>query len=73
MAIKMLSVIHFPDRMIIAPGGVILFVEVKRPGETPRAGQRAMHRRLQKLGFTVLVVDSKEGVDEVLHRIEQSV
>lgn len=40
-----------PDRMVLLPNGKIGFVEVKAPGEKPRALQLARHRMLRKLGF----------------------
>lgn len=38
-----------PDRMVLLPNGKIGFVEVKAPGEKPRALQLARHRMLRKL------------------------
>ena len=53
----------FPDRIVLMPGGVIVFVELKAPGEKPRLIQRKAHDRLRALGFRVEVLDSLEGVD----------
>lgn len=47
-----------PDRLVMLPGGRIIFVECKAPGQKPRAGQLREHERLHKLGFRVEVVDS---------------
>lgn len=53
-----------PDRIVLLPGGRIVFVECKAPGKPPRAGQLREHGRLRALGFTVVVLDSKnlEGI-----------
>ena len=52
-----------PDRIVFLPGGRIMFVELKRPGQVPTALQSRIHGMLTKLGADVRVVDSLEGVD----------
>ncbi|CDH31738.1 VRR-NUC domain-containing protein [Xenorhabdus bovienii] len=54
-----------PDRICILPGGRILFVECKAPGEKPRPDQIREHERLRALGFEVVVLDNK-NVEEIL-------
>ena len=63
-AIKLhaLTVAGLPDRMVLLPGGQVIFVEVKALGEKPRPIQLSIHRKLRKLGFTVHVVDSREQI-----------
>lgn len=53
-----------PDRIVLLPGGRIVFVECKAPGKAPRADQLREHERLRALGFTVVVLDNKnlEGI-----------
>lgn len=51
-----------PDRIILLGGGTVLFVELKRPGEKPRPEQLREHERLRALGFSVYVIDTKQGV-----------
>lgn len=53
-----------PDRLVLLPGGRAVFVECKAPGEKPRHEQLREHERLRALGFTVVVLDSKnlEGI-----------
>jgi len=52
-----------PDRLVCLPGGRIIFVELKAPGKKPTPLQLAKHRELHRLGFTVLVLDSEELID----------
>lgn len=52
-----------PDRMVCFPGGRIVFAELKALGQKPRPLQLVQIDRLQRLGFGVLVIDSKEKVD----------
>ena len=48
-----------PDRIVLYPGGVILFREYKRPGQTLDPLQKYWKAKLERLGFKV------EAVDEV--------
>lgn len=62
LAIKLVSpsMAGLPDRLILMPGGVMWFVEFKRPGGRPRPLQIRVHETLRRLGFTVKIVDSLE-------------
>ena len=53
-----------PDRLVSLPGGRIVFVELKAPGKKPTENQKKDHDRRRDMGFTVLVLDSKEAVDD---------
>lgn len=55
-----------PDRLVLLPGGKIFFVELKAPGKKPTKLQVSQMRKIMNLGFTVLVIDSKQGVDEFI-------
>lgn len=59
-----------PDRTVLLPRGRIIFVELKAPGKKPTALQNLQHGKLRKLGFEVLVIDSKEKVDDFVKREE---
>lgn len=64
--VKWVGRAHAPDRFVMLPRRRALWVELKRPGERARPGQVREHERMRKLGQRVEVVDSYEGVDEVL-------
>lgn len=51
------------DRLCAMPMGIVIFVEVKKPGEQPRDDQVREHQRLRDLGCKVLVVDTKAQID----------
>ena len=54
----------FHDRLVLLPRAIPLFVELKRPGETPRKLQVYRHRQIARLGIASMVVDTLERVDE---------
>lgn len=58
-----------PDRIILLPGGHVIFVELKQPGKVERERQRYVQSVLRRLGFDVFsAVDSDERIDEVVER-----
>ena len=58
-----------PDRIILMPKGVIAFVEVKAPGETPRKIQLKRHRQLRALGFRVYVLDNSADIQKIIEEV----
>lgn len=62
-----------PDRIILLPGGRILFAELKRPkGGKLSALQKIWHKWLRALGFTVFVVWTKEEAKAVIEYIRST-
>lgn len=57
-----------PDRMVLFPGGRVIFVEMKAAGKKPTAMQEVQHKRIRGLGHTVLVLDSKEAVETFIRQ-----
>lgn len=55
-----------PDRLVLLPNGKVQFIELKAPGKKPTALQLVQHQKLANLGFNVLVIDSKQGVDDFI-------
>lgn len=52
-----------PDRIILLPGGRVLFAETKRPkGGEVRKLQEWWHKTLRRLGFTVWVIYNKTDI-----------
>ena len=58
-----------PDRLVLLPGGKLAFVEVKSPGQKPRALQEARHKLLRSLGFNVFVLDDMQLITKILSKI----
>ncbi|WP_405329994.1 VRR-NUC domain-containing protein [Ruminobacter sp.] len=59
-----------PDRLVLLPGGVFAFAELKAPGMHPRALQVARHEMLRRLGFKVYVIDGTEQIGEMLNELQ---
>lgn len=71
-AIKLLSDQYsgLPDRLVLMPGGRVLFVELKTTGQKPRKLQVSVHNALRAIGFRVEVVDTIEGVKKLLKEFD---
>ncbi len=65
MCIKLviLATAGLPDRLVLLPGGRVMFVETKAPKKGPTPLQDYMHRKIRGLGFEVHVVNSLEAVN----------
>jgi len=57
-----------PDRLVLLQGRAY-FVELKASGKRARPDQVLVHKRLEKLGFVVAVIDSVEGIDAFVENI----
>lgn len=55
-----------PDRLVLLPGGKVVFVEVKSPGTKLRPLQQKRKAQLEDLGFRVIVIDGKEAIQNFL-------
>lgn len=59
-----------PDRIIMLPGGRIAFAELKAPGKKPTALQVNQQRFIEKQGLPIVVIDSKEQVDNLIKQMQ---
>lgn len=59
-----------PDRLVCLPGGRVAFIELKAPGKKPTPLQVRQMERLQELGFSAMVLDSIEAVDEFIRTMK---
>ena len=55
-----------PDRIVMLPGGRLIFVELKADRGRLEPIQKVQIRRIQKLGQEVYVVRGMDGLEEFL-------
>lgn len=64
-----------PDRIVILPGGLVVFAELKDDTGRLRPNQRVQIERMRKLGASVSVVTGKTGatlfVDDIRRAIHE--
>ena len=62
-----------PDRIVMLPGGVLVWVELKRPkGGRLSELQKLRHRQLRALGQRVEVAWTKEQADALVDSLTRS-
>jgi len=65
------GVIGVPDRMVLLPGGKVIFIELKAPGKKLRKIQEHRAKELRELGFQVECLDTVEKVDLFIEKLTQ--
>jgi len=60
------GVVGYPDRVVLLPGGFVVWVELKSKGKKPTRVQQLRIAQLREMGHNVAVVDGKDQVDVLL-------
>jgi hypothetical protein len=55
-----------PDRRVMLPNRMPIWIELKAPGKKPEPHQIREHNRMRRLGELVEVIDSYEAVDNLI-------
>lgn len=58
-----------PDRIVLLPGGKVIFVELKAPGKKLSPMQAFRRKEFNKLGFDIRVIDSIEKISELIKEV----
>ena len=61
LKLNLQGTVGWPDRLLICPGGVTLFVEFKRPGNDLKPMQEHRADQLRELGHHVRCFDNLEA------------
>lgn len=56
----------YPDRLVVLPGGLIRWVELKSKTKKPTRLQTLRHKQLADMGHDVFVIDCKNNVDYLI-------
>lgn len=68
--VEMIGQRGFFDRLVLLPGGTVVFAETKRPrGSRTSPQQQSLHAAYRDLGQHVVVLKSCEDVDRLLDGI----
>lgn len=60
-----------PDRICCFPKGNMILVECKAPGKKPTPLQSKLHKILHLMGHEVVVIDTKEDVDDFIFVVKE--
>ena len=64
--------VGMPDRLILLPGGRVIWAELKTKGGHLEEIQKLQHQRLRQLGHAVRVLWNKGDVDKLVEEIKNS-
>lgn len=59
----------YPDRLLVLPGGGVVWVELKSKGRKPTKIQQLRMSTLSGMGHNVRVIDNKTDIDELFKTI----
>lgn len=62
-----------PDRIVITPGGVVIFVELKKDGGELRPEQQLQRRRLTEHNANVVTIYGKPDADAFIQEIKREI
>lgn len=60
----------WPDRIVMLPGGRLVWVELKRNGGRLSALQRFRHAQLRERGQQVVTIWSREDIDRLMEDLQ---
>lgn len=75
LALKLtsLSFTGLPDRLILLPGGKVIFLETKGVEKKPRVRQLVVQRQLEALGFRVWNIWTREHMKLFLFSLDADI
>lgn len=61
------NMVGYPDRLLVLPGGGVVWVELKSRGRKPTKIQQIRIEELTGMGHLVRVIDNKADIDELIN------
>lgn len=65
------NMVGYPDRLLVLPGGGVVWVELKSKGRKPTKVQQIRMSELTGMGHLVKVIDNKADIDELIKTTKQ--
>ena len=65
------NMVGYPDRLLLLPGGRVVWVELKSKGRKPTKIQQIRIAELIGMGHLVKVIDNKADIDELIKLAKQ--
>lgn len=65
------NIVGYPDRLLVLPGGGVVWVELKSKGRKPTKIQQIRIAELIGMGHLVKVIDNKADIDELIKTIKK--
>lgn len=60
------NMVGYPDRLLVLPGGGVVWVELKSKGRKPTKIQQMRMAELTGMGHLVKVIDNKADIDDLI-------
>ena len=60
-----------PDRLVILPGGITVYVEMKAPGKPLKPLQKRWAKILRGMGHRVYKIDSDDDIDQFITEVSE--
>ena len=68
--VKLTWINGIPDRMVLAPPGIIFFCEFKQPRGARKSLQSSRIRRLKRMGFCGYIIDNHDEFVRLFNRFQ---
>ena len=65
------NMVGYPDRMLVLPGGSVVWVELKSIGRKPTKIQQMRIAGLRNRGHYVWVIDNRKSIDELFAKYRE--
>lgn len=65
------NMVGYPDRLLVLPGGGVVWAELKSKGRKPTKIQQIRIAELIGMGHLVKVIDNKADIDELIKLAKQ--
>lgn len=65
------NMVGYPDRLLVLPGGSVVWVELKSKGRKPTKIQQMRISELTGMGHLVKVIDNKADIDKLIKIAKQ--